>query len=156
MKTKKNKKIINQGMFSSRTDNWATPQDFFDRLNAEFGFEVDVCALPSNAKCKKFYTPAMDGLKQDWKGICFMNPPYGREIAKWIKKAYESSLAGATVVCLIPSRTDTGYWHQYCMKGEIRLVEKRLKFGNAKNSAPFPSAVVIFGKNAKVGTLIAM
>ena len=144
---------INQGLFTSNTDMWATPLDFFIKLNEEFNFETDVCAIESNAKCKKFFTPEMNGLKQEWTGVCWMNPPYGRGIGEWIKKAYESSLNGATVVCLIPSRTDTKWWHDYCMKGEVRLVKGRLKFGDSKNSAPFPSAVVIFSKNAKVNTL---
>ena len=144
---------INQGLFTSNTDMWATPLDFFNKLNEEFKFETDVCAIESNAKCKKFFTPEMNGLKQEWTGVCWMNPPYGRGIGEWIKKAYESSLNGATVVCLIPSRTDTKWWHDYCMKGEVRLVKGRLKFGDSKNSAPFPSAVVIFSKNAKVNTL---
>ena len=147
---------INQGLFTSNTDMWATPLDFFIKLNEEFKFETDVCAIESNAKCKKFFTPEMDGLKQEWTGVCWMNPPYGRGIGEWIKKAYESSLNGATVVCLIPSRTDTKWWHDYCMKGEVRLVKGRLKFGDSKNSAPFPSAVVIFSKNAKVNILSAM
>lgn len=138
---------INEGMFTSNTDLWATPQDFFDVLNKEFKFELDVCALPENAKCEKYFTPEQDGLQQEWGwGVCWMNPPYGRTIGGWIKKAYESSLKGATVVCLLPARTDTKYWHDYCMKGEIRLIKGRLKFGDSKNSAPFPSAVVIFGE----------
>ena len=144
---------INQGLFTSNTDMWTTPLDFFNKLNEEFKFETDVCAIESNAKCKNFFTPEMNGLKQEWTGVCWMNPPYGRGIGEWIKKAYESSLNGATVVCLIPSRTDTKWWHDYCMKGEVRLVKGRLKFGDSKNSAPFPSAVVIFSKNAKVNTL---
>jgi len=87
-----------------------TPQGLFDILNEEFHFELDVCATSENAKCKKYYSPAEDCLKQEWKGICWMNPPYGREIGKWMKKAYESALAGATVVCLVPARTDTAWW----------------------------------------------
>lgn len=93
--------------FSSATDLWATPQDFFDRLDARFGFEMDVCASPDNAKCARYFTKADDGLTQRWSGICWMNPPYGRQIGHWMRKAYESSLAGATVVCLVPARTDT-------------------------------------------------
>lgn len=147
---------INQGMMSSNTDMWATPQDFFNKLNAEFNFQCDVCAVDDNAKCDKYYSPEEDGLQQEWKGVCWMNPPYGRAIGKWVKKAYESSLKGATVVCLLPARTDTKWWHEYCMKGEIRLVKGRLKFGDGKNSAPFPSAVVIFGDRAKRNSLIAM
>lgn len=130
--------------FSSKTDLWSTPQDFFDEMNKEFDFDFDVCALPENAKCKKYFTPEQDGLKQEWKGTCWMNPPYGRQIKHWIKKAYKSSLHGATVVCLLPARTDTSWWHDYCMNGEIRFIRGRLKFGGCKNSAPFPSAVVIF------------
>lgn len=147
---------INEGLFSSNTDLWATPQDFFNKLNEEFHFEIDVCALSENAKCDKYYTPHIDGLKQEWTGICWMNPPYGRAIGNWVKKAYESSQNGATVVCLLPSRTDTKWWHEYCMKGEIRFVKGRLKFGGAKDSAPFPSAVVIFSKDAKTNTLITI
>jgi len=135
---------VNRVMFSSKTDLWETPQHLFNELNTEFNFEIDVCALPENAKCKKYFTPEEDGLQQEWKGTCWMNPPYGRQISKWVKKAYESSLKGATVVCLLPARTDTKWWHEYCMKGEIRFIRGRLKFGDAKNSAPFPSAIVIF------------
>ena len=129
--------------FSSKTPEWETPQDFFDKLNQEFNFELDVCATKQNAKCKKYFTSEQDGLKQQWTGTCWMNPPYGRVLGLWMKKAYESSLEGALVVCLIPSRTDTRYWHDYAMKGEIRFIRGRLKFGG-QNSAPFPSAVVIF------------
>lgn len=135
---------INQGMFSSATDEWATPQEFFDALNAEFGFELDVCATPENAKCPKYFTKEDDGLSQTWSGVCWMNPPYGRQIATWVKKAYESAQNGATVVCLLPSRTDTARWHDYCMKGEMRFIRGRLKFGGSKWNAPFPNAVVIF------------
>jgi phage N-6-adenine-methyltransferase len=147
---------INQGMFSSNTDLWATPWDFFEKLDDEFDFNLDVCATKENAKCRNFYDKETNGLDQPWLGNCWMNPPYGREIGKWVKKAYEESHKGATVVCLLPARTDTRWWHDYCMKGEIRLVRGRLKFGDSTNSAPFPSAVVIFGKQAKVNTVIAI
>lgn len=130
--------------YSSATDLWSTPQEFFDTLDAEFRFETDVCALSSNAKCSHYFTPEQDGLSRRWTGICWMNPPYGREIGKWICKAHEESTCGATVVCLVPARTDTSWWHNHCAKGEIRFVRGRLKFGNAKTNAPFPSAVVIF------------
>lgn len=131
--------------FSSQTDLWSTPQATFDRLNAEFGFTLDVCAQPENAKCQRFFTPEEDGLAQVWNGICWCNPPYGREIGRWIRKAYESSQMGATVVCLVPARTDTKWFHSYVLHhAEIRFIKGRLKFGNAKNSAPFPSAIVIF------------
>lgn len=134
--------MINQGMFTSKTDQWATPQDFFDKLNEEFGFTLDVCALPENAKCSAFFSPQIDGLKQDWLGVCWCNPPYGRGIGAWIKKASE---AKATVVCLVPARTDTAWWHDYAMKADdIRFIRGRLKFGGSKNSAPFPSAVLVY------------
>ena len=130
--------------FSSKTDMWATPVEFFEYYNNIFRFDLDVCASAENAKCETFYTEEDDGLAQDWEGNCWMNPPYGREIIHWMRKAYESSLRGATVVCLVPARTDTKWWHEYAMKGEIEFIRGRLKFGDAKNSAPFPSAVVIF------------
>ena len=136
--------MITSGLMSSLTDVWETPQDLFDKLNQQYSFETDVCALPENAKCETYFTPEVDGLSQDWTGVCWMNPPYGREIGRWMKKAYESSLAGATVVCLVPARTDTAWWHDYAMNGEIEFIRGRLKFGNSKNSAPFPSAIVVF------------
>lgn len=136
--------------FSSNTAEWATPQDFFDKLNNEFGFTLDVCATTENAKCDRFFTKSDNGLIQHWGGVCYMNPPYGREIGAWIKKAYQESLLGATVVCLVPARTDTRWWHDYVMKAkEIRFLRGRLKFGSAINSAPFPSAVIIFDKQIK-------
>ena len=97
-----------------------------------------------NAKCERFFTIEDDGLLQDWQGRVWMNPPYGREIGRWMRKAYESSLAGATVVCLVPARTDTAWWHDYAAKGHVSFIRGRLKFGDAKNSAPFPNAVVTF------------
>ena len=131
--------------FSSQTDLWATPEAFFDRWNATFHFELDVCALPQNAKCARYFTPEEDGLKQRWTGVCWMNPPYGREIGHWVKKAYQSAKEGATVVCLLPSRTDTRWWHSFVvLADEVHFIQGRLKFGGSKNSAPFPSAVVVF------------
>lgn len=131
--------------FSSKTDDWATPQDFFDEINKDWGqFDLDVCASSSNAKCAKYFDKETDGLKQKWEGKCWMNPPYGRTIKDWMKKAYESSLEGAMVVCLVPSRTDTAWWHDYAMKGDIIFLRGRLKFGSSNNTAPFPSALVIF------------
>ena len=130
--------------FSSATDLWATPQNFFDKLNDEFGFETDVCAVAENAKCKRFFTKEDDGLAQVWTGVCWMNPPYGREIGHWMAKAWRSAQAGATVVCLVPARTDTAWWHDYAAKAEVRFIRGRLKFGGHQNAAPFPSAIVIF------------
>lgn len=131
--------------FSSKTELWATPLDFFQKWNDLIGgFDIDVCANKENAKCSKFFSKEDDGLAQQWIGKCWMNPPYGKEIGRWMKKAYESSQQGATVVCLVPSRTDTKWWHDYAMNGKITFIKGRLKFGDSKNSAPFPSAVVVF------------
>ncbi|MFI8612239.1 DNA N-6-adenine-methyltransferase [Staphylococcus capitis] len=133
--------------YSSKSNEWATPQKLFDELNEEFNFTLDPCATDENAKCNKHFTIEDDGLSKDWsKDVVFMNPPYGREIKKWIKKAYEESLNGATVVCLIPARTDTTYWHDFIFDkaDDIRFLRGRLKFGNSKNSAPFPSAIVLY------------
>jgi phage N-6-adenine-methyltransferase len=136
--------MINKGLFSSKSDMWETPQWLYDELNMEFWFGLDVCATPENAKCEEYFTPEADGLSMEWRGMCWMNPPYGREIGKWVKKAYESSLEGATVVCLLPARTDTKWFHDYCSKGEVHFIEGRLKFGDSENSAPFPSMIVVF------------
>jgi phage N-6-adenine-methyltransferase len=131
--------------FSSGSELWATPADFFNKYDAIYSFDLDVCALPGNAKCAEFFTPEIDGLTQDWAPhTCWMNPPYGREIGAWMRKAYIESQKGATVVCLVPSRTDTAWWHDYAMKGEIEFIRGRLKFGGSPNSAPFPNAVVVF------------
>lgn len=135
-------------MFSSANEVWETPKDFFEKLDKEFHFNLDPCAMPENAKCSKYFTPLDDGLKQDWGGhVVFCNPPYGRKIKDWVKKCYEESKKpNTTVVMLIPARTDTSYFHDYIYHKvrEIRFIRGRLKFGDAKNSAPFPSMVVIF------------
>lgn len=132
--------------FSSKTNEWATPNELYSKLNKEFNFTLDPCSTHENAKCDRHYTINEDGLAQSWANeTVFMNPPYGREIGLWIEKAYNESQRGATVVCLIPARTDTKYWHDYIFgKAEIRFLKGRLKFGDSKNSAPFPSAVVIY------------
>ena len=134
-------------MYSSKTDNWATPQDFYDKLDSEFHFTLDPCADKNNHKCKKYYTKEDDGLLQDWGGeIVFCNPPYGRQISKWVEKCFNESRKDKTiVVMLIPARTDTKYFHRYIYnKAELRFVKGRLKFGDSKANAPFPSMVVIF------------
>lgn len=128
----------------SNKHDWETPQELFDEMDDEFHFTIDVCAVAQNTKHPNYFSPEDDALTSDWQGICWMNPPYGREIGKWVKKAYEESLKGATVVCLIPSRTDTAWWHDYAMKGEIRFIRGRIKFSGHKWNAPFPSALVIF------------
>lgn len=135
---------------SSESAEWETPQELFDKLDAEYHFDVDVCATQENAKCARYYTREDDGLKQEWQGTCWMNPPYGRDIQKWMEKAYtESRVNGATVVCLVPSRTDTRWWHEYAMRGKIQFLRGRIKFGQSKNPAPFPSAIVVFGDDDK-------
>ena len=139
--------MINTGMMSSNTCEWETPKDFFDKCAAEFGpFNLDVCATEQNAKCPRFFSKEQDGLDREWEGRCWMNPPYGVGIKKWVAKAYFEGLRGSLVVCLLPARTDTAWWHDYCMKGEYRLLRGRLKFGGHKWNAPFPNALVIFGR----------
>lgn len=137
-----------KALYTSNTDEWATPREFFDKLNAEFHFTLDPCALPTNAKCAKYYTPQDNGLSQNWGGeIVFCNPPYGRAIYDWVRKcSEESKKPNTTIVALIPARTDTRYFHEYIYNKarEVRFVRGRLKFGNSKNSAPFPSMVVVF------------
>jgi len=130
-------------MFSSKTDLWSTPQDLFNKYNEKYHFETDVCALPENAKCEKFFTPEIDGLKQEWTGVCWCNLPYGRQIGEWVEKACKSY---AIVVMLLPARTDTKWFHDYCLQyGKIEFLRGRLKFGGCKNPAPFPSMIVVFG-----------
>lgn len=134
--------------FSSETNEWATPQKFFDDLNKEFKFSLDPCATPDNTKCKRFFTEEQNGLSKSWGGYrVFCNPPYGRGLRNWVKKAYEESLRSNAkkIVLLIPARTDTSYFHDYIYgKAEIRFIRGRLKFGKATNSAPFPSMLVIY------------
>lgn len=136
--------MLNKGLLSSKTDLWETPQDLFKKYDAIYHFETDVCALPENTKCKRFFTPEIDGLKQQWTGICWCNPQYGKKIGEWIKKAAESK---AITVMLLPARTDTKWFHNYCLPyGEIEFLKGRIKFGKSKNPAPFPSMIVIFGR----------
>ena len=133
-------------MFSSNSNEWATPQDFYEKLNEEFNFTLDPAADDNNHKCKKYFTEKENGLLQKWGGnIVFCNPPYGRQIGDWVKKAYEEAQEpNTTVVMLLPARTDTKYFHNYIYKQhEIRFIRGRLKFGDSKNAAPFPSMVVI-------------
>tara|TARA_R100000773_G_scaffold20680_1_gene18440 strand:+ start:603 stop:1112 length:510 start_codon:yes stop_codon:yes gene_type:complete len=160
--------------YSSESNEWQTPIDFYDKLNDEFKFTLDPCASIHNYKCEKYFTIKENGLKQDWsKDIVFMNPPYGKEIKYWVEKAYFESLKGAVVVCLIPARTDTSYWHDYIFPFafDIRFIRGRIKFGKTEQvnyyeqlnifgikekktfsfdtdlPAPFPSAIVIFKEN---------
>lgn len=134
-------------MGSSADLGWATPQQWFDYLNLEFRFTLDPCCTHQNAKCARHYTPAEDGLAQSWaEERVFMNPPYGREIPKWMRKAYEAARdQGALVVCFVPARVDTEWWHRYAAKAsEIRFPIGRVKFEGADAGAPFPVAIVIF------------
>jgi site-specific DNA-methyltransferase (adenine-specific) len=124
---------------------WETPQWFFDQYNEKFGFTLDVCASPLNAKCDRYFTRDQDGLAQPWEGVCWMNPPYGTVVMKWLAKAHASAQAGATVVCLVKAATDTEWWKTYYnLASDVIFVEKRLTFGEAKNTAAFPSVVMIF------------
>ena len=139
---------MNEALFSSKSCEWATPDETFRALDAEFHFDLDPCATPENAKCKDFYTIDIDGLTQNWGGRrVFCNPPYGRVIKDWVKKGYEESRKPDTlVVMLIPARTDTSYFHDYIYHRarDIRFIRGRLHFNNQRNSAPFPSMIVVF------------
>ena len=141
----KGDKQMNPVMYSSKSDLWETPQEIYDALDKEFGFMLDACALPENAKCDRYYTPKDNGLIQPWRGTVWCNPPYGRDVGRWVAKAAESAKQGATVVMLLPARTDTRWFHELINgRAEIRFIKGRLKFGGSKNSAPFPSMIVIF------------
>lgn len=137
-------------MFSSKIELWETPHDLFDKLDSEFHFDIDVCALPDNAKCDRFYTPDQDGLSQPWLGVCWCNPPYGRQISQWVRRAFFASISGSTVVMLLPARTDTKWFHDYIYERcnvQIRFLRGRLKFmagGVQTGRAPFPSMIVVF------------
>ncbi len=140
---------MNSALFTSASCEWPTPQGFFDAVDREFGpFDLDACATPDNAKVATFHDAGdlWSSLAKPWTGRIWLNPPYGRQVTgQWIRKAYESAQEGALVVCLIPARTDTAWWHDYVMKAqEIRFVRGRLRFGDSKSGAPFPSALVIF------------
>tara|TARA_R100001163_G_scaffold65717_1_gene64228 strand:+ start:2120 stop:2554 length:435 start_codon:yes stop_codon:yes gene_type:complete len=140
-----NEKMLNT-MFSSKTDLWETPVDFFTELDKEFQFTLDVCANEENAKCLNYYDINDDGLSKNWIGNIWCNPPYGRDILNWVKKASEEIEKDYCnkIVMLVPSRTDTNWWHKYVINEEVRFIKGRLKFGGHRNSAPFPSAVVVY------------
>lgn len=138
----------NDLMCSSKSGDWSTPQDFFDKLNEEFRFTLDPCADEFNHKCDRYFTEEQDGLAQDWSGErVFCNPPYGRDVKKWVRKSFEEVYNGKChlAVMLLHARTDTRWFHDYCYhKAEVRFVKGRLKFGDMSQPAPFPSMVVIF------------
>lgn len=138
---------IHESLYSSRSEEWPTPQSFFQLLDDEFHFTLDPCATFSNAKCKLFFTKEDEGLIQDWgRNVVFCNPPYGRTMRQWARKCYDASQAGATVVLLAHSRTDTIWFHDWVYRkaSEIRFVRGRLKFGDGKQPAPFPSLVAVY------------
>lgn len=141
--------MITKGLMSSDTNDWETPQKLYDYYHDRFCFDLDVCASTKNTKHSvNYFTIKDNGLKQDWYKINWMNPPYGRQIGLWVKKAYDESLKGKVTVCLLPARTDTKWWHDYVLKADhIHFIKGRLKFSGQKNSAPFPSCIVIFGLN---------
>lgn len=138
--------------FESAKQDWNTPKTLFDKLNVEFNFECDLAASEENALCAKYYTKNDDGLKQVWSGVCWLNPPYGDKSSRmvdWIKKAYNDTLENEnlTVVMLIPARTNTRWFHQYCMKSaELKFICGRPKFGNATHGLPQPLVLVVFRK----------
>jgi site-specific DNA-methyltransferase (adenine-specific) len=137
-------------MALGRADDWETPPEVFDPLNREFGFTLDVAASPHNAKCARFLTGDDDGLVSDWgTEVCWCNPPYGAVLARWLRKAWLASKYGATVVMLIPARTDTAWWHDYAQRGDVRFLRGRVQFHRngkpiGKARSPFPSAVIVF------------
>lgn len=139
---------FDKNRFKSTNQAWETPDSIYTPLNEEFNFTLDVAASAVNTKCQKYFDEDNDGLSKSWQGeICWMNPPYNK-VGKWIKKAYEEAiLQGATVVCLVQSRTNTNWWHNYCMKGEVRFVRGRPKFKGCVHGLPQPLAIVIFMGN---------
>ena len=138
--------------FSTKTGEWSTPDELFDMLNVLHNFDLDVCATPDNAKCVQYYTKEDNAFHKVWhrdgKRI-WMNPPYGRKIIDWVRKAYIEAQHDCVVVCLLPARTDTKWFHDLCTHGDITFLRGRLKFGNSKNSAPFPSMIVVFGERTE-------
>lgn len=141
---------MNDGMFSSETDEWATPQDFFDELDRMFDFQLDVAANAANAKCARFFTKKKNGLLQEWANRNWMNPPYGKTISEWVKKADQEAENGKLTVALLPARTDTAWFHDFCAKWHCVFLRGRMKFerkmgGGVAGTAPFPSMIVYFG-----------
>lgn len=145
---------MNEVLFSSKNQSWCTPTEFYLQLNKEFNFQLDPAATEKTAKCKKYYTQEIDGLAQSWNvaegSAVFCNPPYGREIGKWVAKAYQESQHGTKIVLLIPARTDTSYFRDFIYnKAKIRFLRGRLKFEDENGvtgrcPAPFPSMLVIY------------
>ena len=133
--------------FAGERTDWETPAGLFADLDAEFSFTLDVAATAENAKCPLYFTPEQDGLKQRWAGVCWCNPPYGREMPNWLRKAILEASRGVVTVCLIPARTNTGWFHDYCLRhGEVRFVRGRPKFVGNVHGLPQPLAIVVFGR----------
>ena len=148
---------MNNVVFSSDRQDWETPQAFFDAVNDEFQFTLDACATATNAKCERFFSPEDDALSQYWSGVVWMNPPYGYQIGSWIQKAYIESRNDTTVVCLIPAKTETRWWHNFVMRAaEIRLIKGRMRFSGSPINAPFPSALVVFKPGTHAPAFSAM
>lgn len=144
---------MNEVVFSSVRQDWATPRGFFDALDAEFGFTLDACATTENTKVPIFFSVEDDALTKRWHDVVWCNPPYGYRIGKWVKKGFDEAQLGATVVMLIPAKTETAYWHDYVMRAsEIRLIRGRLRFSGFSVNAPFPSAVVVFRQGVHIPT----
>lgn len=141
---------LNYGLFTASKDDWETPKELFDRMDRQFHFEMDVAAKEENTKCRRFYTREMNGLSLPWSKVNWCNPPYGKEIIEWCRKADEEAQNGKFTAMLIPARTDTRWFHEYCKKYRIEFLRGRVKFVGAKCGAPFPSMVVFFGKEFEV------
>lgn len=139
---------VNQSWFNRSKVEYETPPEIFEPLNKEFGFTLDVCADESNHKCREYFTKEQNGLARDWSGVCWMNPPFGREMKKWIIKAYSEYQKGSTVVCLVPARTNTAWWHDYCMKGEVRFIRGEVTFVGCTNGLWLPMSIVVFQHSA--------
>lgn len=145
--------MVDAALFSSQTGEWETPQDRFDEWDKEFRFTLDAAATRQNAKCRRWYTMRGDALAKPWPDRVWLNPPYGRGVGQWVEKARRESLKGSLVVCLLPARTDTRWFHDHVWpdKAEVRFLKGRLRFGGSKNPAPFPSMLVIFHPYGRPG-----
>jgi len=139
---------FDQNRFKSTNQTWETPDDLFTRLHKQFHFTCDVCASLDNTKCRKFYSEENSCLNKTWTGVCWMNPPY-RDMKKFIKKAYDER-HNAITVCLIPARTNTNWWHNYCMQGEVYFICGRPKFKGCIHGLPQPLALVVFGRKSGI------
>ena len=136
---------VKQSWFNRKNVDYETPDYIFKPLDDEFGFTLDVCASKENTKCHRYFTKLDNGLEQQWAGeICWMNPPFGREMKRWIIKAYQESLLGAVVVALLPSRTNTAWWHDYVEKGMVRFIRGEVKFKGYERGLWMPMCIVIW------------